>query len=290
MGLRHYTSDPTRLQWEEGRKIGSGQWQTITMAIVTLTTDFGWTDYYVGTVKGIIYQIAPETTVVDITHDIPAQGIVPAALVLREIWRTFPKGTIHVAIVDPGVGTDRKIILAQYAEQLFLVPDNGLISLIHRTCRADQVNVVTNDSLFCQPVSPTFHGRDIFAPVAAHLAKGVNPDRVGPRTDFVSLFEITTPKMTVDALTGQVIHVDHFGNLVTNISTEELARFAAMGKSGLVHVAGKPVGSIRRTFADVAAGQTVAYVGSARMLEIAVNQRRAETELDAGIGTAVELT
>jgi hypothetical protein len=259
------------------------------VAIITLTSDFGWADYYVGAMKGIIYQIAPQATIVDITHEIPAHDIVSGALVLREIWRTFPPKTIHVAVVDPGVGTDRKIILAQYAGQMFLVPDNGLITFIQQTSPAEQVNVVSNESLFCQPISPTFHGRDIFAPVAAHLARDVNPDQVGPRRAYVSLLDIPACQTNNSGISGQVIHVDRYGNLITNITAEQINRFARAKQVCQVRLGEKPIGLVRRVFADVERGHVVSYVGSAGMLEIAVNQGRADKELSAGPGTAVEV-
>jgi len=260
------------------------------MAIITLTTDFGWADYYVGAMKGIIYQIEPATTVVDITHDIQPHDIVAAALVLREIWRAFPPKTIHVAVVDPGVGTDRKIILAQIANQMILAPDNGLITLIQQTYPAHQVNIVTNESLFCRPVTPTFHGRDIFAPVAAHLAKGIAPHQVGPTTNYLTLLDIPVPRVTEEnTLIGQVMHIDRYGNLVTNISADQLRHFVGLraGKAVTVDLAQEPVGTVKRTFAEAEQGKPVAYIGSAGFLEIAVTHGRADTHFNARIGTPV---
>ena len=261
------------------------------MAIITLTTDFGYADYYVGAMKGVICQIAPQAIIVDITHDIPAHDLVAAALVAREMWRSFPPKTIHVVVVDPGVGTPRKIILAQFAGQMFLVPDNGILTLIQQTYAAEQVNVVANESLFCQPVFPTFHGRDIFAPVAAHLAKGIRPDQVGPRTNFLTLLDIPVPRVSEgQKILGQVIHVDRFGNLLTNVGADDLGKLARAGGTLEVSLGGRWIGPVRRTFADVAKGQPVAYLGSAGLLEIAINLGRADKDLSAGSGTLVEVT
>jgi len=261
------------------------------MAVITLTTDFGWADYYVGAMKGVILQIAPEAVVVDITHDIAPGNILSGALILREIWRAFPAKTIHVAVVDPGVGSERNILLAQYAEQLFLVPDNGLITLIHQTRSVEQINIVSNETLFCKPVSATFHGRDIFAPVAAHLSKGLKPDQVGPRTTFVNLLDVPPARLTAGgSLVGQIIHVDRFGNLVSNISADQLRELANNPTARMqVNVGKMPVGSVGRTFSQAERGKPVAYIGSAGLLEIAVNQGRADTHFAAHPGTTVEV-
>jgi S-adenosylmethionine hydrolase len=260
------------------------------MAIITLTTDFGWSDYYVGAMKGIIYQIAPGSTVVDITHDIPPCDVLAGSLVLREIWRAFPPMTIHVGVIDPGVGTDRSIILAKYANQFFLVPDNGCITMIHQMYRPEQVNLVMNDNLFCKPVLPTFHARDIFAPVAAHLAKGIDADLVGPRTDMLRMLDLPLP--TIDergTLAGRVIHVDHFGNLVSNIDPEGLNRHVSRGGRANVWLGETEIGSIRKTFAEVPMGKPVAYIGSAGLLEVAVNQGRADQIFRARINTEIQV-
>ncbi|NLX07443.1 MAG: SAM-dependent chlorinase/fluorinase [Phycisphaerae bacterium] len=260
------------------------------MATITLTSDFGLADYHVGAIKGIILQIVPDVRLVDITHEIAPHDVLGGALVLREAWRAFAPGTIHVAIVDPGVGSQRKIILAQYGRQYLLVPDNGLITLIHQISPPERLFVVANEALFCQPVSPTFHGRDVFAPVAAHLARGLKPEQIGPETNLVNLLELPVEHLQDgNKLVGRVIHVDRFGNLVTDLSADELRRFVRKDHVPEVRVANRSMGPIRVTFADVPAGEPVAYIGSAGFLEVAFNQKRADHELSAGKGTAVEV-
>lgn len=257
------------------------------MSIITLTTDFGWSDYFVGAMKGVILQINPDVKIVDITHDIPAHNILAGALVLKEAWRSFPPNTIHLGVVDPGVGTNRKIILAKYSNQLFLVPDNGLITMIHQFTMPTQVNLVSNRSLFCQPVSSTFHGRDIFAPVAAHLSKKVKPDEVGPRIDILKLLEIPYPHQAEGKMKGQIIHIDRFGNLMTNITAEHLSSLGKPAYNLNVWFKEKPISSIRETFGNVEPNQMLAYIGSAGFLVIAVNQSRADTVLHGRVNDVV---
>lgn len=260
------------------------------MAIITLTTDYGYDDHYVGAIKGVIYQIFPSATVVDITHQITPQEVLGAAMVLKEIWRAFPKGTVHVAVVDPGVGSARQILVGRYAGQMFVVPDNGLLTFVHQAGRPEQINMVTNSSLFCHPVSETFHGRDIIAPVAGHLAKGLAQDSVGPETDSIVTLKLPQVQQNPDGrLVGQVIHVDHFGNLITNITYEKLVERADFSGTREAFIKGTSVGALKDHYGQVPVGQPCALIGSNGFLEIAVNQGSAAGVLGAGIGTVVEV-
>jgi S-adenosylmethionine hydrolase len=181
-------------------------------------------------------------------------------------------------------------VLAKYANQFFLVPDNGLLTLIHQAYRPEQVNLVTNHSLFCRPVFPTFHGRDIFAPVAAHLAKGLDPDQVGPRTEMIRLLDIPIPQPDAEGrIVGRVIHVDHFGNLITNITADQIHFLINKGKPPAFFLDGVSLGPLRRTFSEVPANQPLAYLGSAGQVEIAVNQGRADRVFSITAETKVEL-
>ena len=240
---------------------------------MTLTTDFGTRDHYVGALKGVMLGIAPDIRIIDITHDIEPHNVLQAAFVLRQIWSFYPAGTIHLAVVDPGVGSDRRIILGQYAGQYVIAPDNGSITLVHREVLAEAMYVVENRHYFLSRVSATFHGRDIMAPVAAHLALGTKPSEFGRAIDRVELLPVTyRAESTTEGLSGRVLYVDRFGTLVTNIWREQLGGAGVSGEGAEVLVNDVSIGPICSTFFDVASGATVALIGSSELLEIAVNR------------------
>ena len=192
-------------------------------SLITLLTDFGTSDYFVGAIKGVILSINPHATIVDITHDIPPQDIGAAAFTLVSVYRTFPAGTVHVAVVDPGVGSTRRPILALAAEQFFVGPDNGIFSYILDREPAASVFHLTDEQYFRQPVSSTFHGRDLFAPVAAALAGGVKPEQLGDLVnDHIRLPLLAAERSGDGTLTGRILHIDHFGNCITNFTEREL--------------------------------------------------------------------
>ncbi|RIK64849.1 MAG: hypothetical protein DCC65_13430 [Planctomycetota bacterium] len=258
------------------------------MPVITLTTDFGDADHYVACMKGVILQLAPEAHIVDVTHTIPPHDVVRGAFVLRQIFDYYPPGTIHVSVVDPGVGTSRRLIAASYDGQLVLAPDNGLVSLIHRDIALDELRAVANARLFRQEVSSTFHGRDVLAPVAGHLARGMALSNVGPMIEQLEILNLDPPAMLPNGgIEGQVLYVDHFGNLITNISEADVA--AAMGPQPDLNVYVGPlrVGPLRTTYGDVNTGEIVALIGSTGMLEIAINQGNAASGLRASPGTIV---
>jgi S-adenosylmethionine hydrolase len=246
------------------------------MGIVTLTTDFGTRDYYIGAIKGVMLGIAPTVRIIDITHDIAPHDIVHAAFTLQQILYRYPPGTVHVVVVDPGVGSDRRILVGRYAEQYIIAPDNGIVTFVHADGPPAVLRVVENQRYYNVPVSATFHGRDIMAPIAAHLADGVAVDEFGPETDRAVLLPI--PHRAVHdggCLTGRVLCVDRFGTMVTNIHRDQLTEFGDGGRLPEVSVNEQVIGPIRTTFSDVAVGACVAFVGSAERLEIAVNRGRA---------------
>jgi len=258
------------------------------MPIITLTTDFGEADHYLACMKGAILQIAPAVQIVDVTHVIGRHDVVHAAFVLRQVFDFFPDGTVHIAVVDPGVGTTRRLIAGRYGAQTILAPDNGLVSLIHRDFALAELRVIQNPHLFRSEVSATFHGRDILAPVAAHLTRGMLLEAVGPMIDQLEILNLEKVVPLPDGgLEGQVLYIDHFGTLITNVSQDDLARLADSGREMDVHVGPLRVGPLRRIYADVRPGEIVALIGSTGMLEVAINQGNAAAQLRAAPGTIV---
>jgi S-adenosylmethionine hydrolase len=258
------------------------------VSILTLLTDFGLYDHYVASVKGVILQIAPKVTIVDITHQVSPQNVLQAAFVLRQAFECFESGTVHMAVVDPGVGTARAIVAAKYSGQFVLAPDNGLLSLVHRDFVLEELRVVQNVTLFRKTVSATFHGRDIFAPVAGHIAKTGRLADVGPVTDRLSLLDLPEPAVASDGrVRGQILYIDHFGNALTNIRLADLERAARRRSHLAIRVGDYDVGSLRQAYGEVPAGTPVALVGSAGTLEIAVNLGSAAKQLGLVAGQEV---
>jgi S-adenosylmethionine hydrolase len=259
-------------------------------APITLLTDFGTRDQYVAEMKGVILQIAPRVAVVDITHEIDPQDVIRAAFVLRQVWNWFPPGTVHLAVVDPGVGSRRRIIAGRYAGQYVICPDNGLISMVHHQLRVEAVHAVDNRNYMLQTVSGTFHGRDIMAPVAARLAGGLPIGEVGPPIDRVEILQLALPQqLPGPGLAGEVLCADRFGNLVTNIQRQALMTLYRQRSDLEVHLDGHCLGPIRTGYHEVPAGEPVALIGSADYLEIAVNCGNASQKLAAGRGSKVEV-
>lgn len=260
------------------------------VAIITLTTDFGASDHYVACMKGIILQLAADARIVDVTHQIQRHDVVHAAFTLRQIFEHFPRGTIHVVVVDPGVGTTRHLLALLYAGQTILTPDNGIASLVHRDFSLGDIRQITNTELFRRDVSTTFHGRDILAPVAGYLAAGMPLASVGPAIEQLEILNLPRPMLLPDGgIEGQVLYTDTFGNLITNISRLELEQSAARRRPVEVYVGPLRVGPIRRTYADVGPGEILALIGSTGSLEIAINQGNAAARLRSGPGSAIVL-
>jgi hypothetical protein len=259
--------------------------------IITLLTDFGTRDHYVGAVKGVILSLLPEAKIVDISHEVGAFGVREAAYTLWGYASTFPFRTIHIAIVDPEVGTARRPILMTTENYYYLAPDNGILSFVAANETIERVIHIQEDHFFRTPVSPTFHARDIFAPAAAWLAKGTEPSNFGEEVGDFQRFEIPKPKVLGDKLLkGQVLHVDRFGNVVTNIprqTFEEMAAKLPQSKPKLI-VAAKEITAFVKTYAE--AGQNLAFLfGSAGYLEIASHQRSAASVLGLSEGKEVGL-
>ncbi|MGH9933353.1 MAG: SAM hydrolase/SAM-dependent halogenase family protein [Pyrinomonadaceae bacterium] len=264
-----------------------------TTPIITLLTDFGTSDYFVAAVKGVILSSNPQARIFDITHEVPAHDIEAAAFTLLAACPSFPAGAIHVAVVDPGVGSARRPLLIKLGEQFFVGPDNGIFSYV---CEARENRGVTpklfhltNAKYFCHPVSATFHGRDIFAPVAAALSLGVKPGELGAEVADVVRLQPLRPTTSRDGrLMARIIHIDRFGNCVTNITPSDLtAKMIAAGAT--LSIRGKSVKSFRNYFAEETAGRDKLFGiwGSAGFLELAATNASAAKLLNARRGDPV---
>lgn len=260
------------------------------MSIIALMTDFGTRDYYVAAMKGVILQINPKVTLVDVSHDIGSQDLYHGAFVLRQAVPCFPAETVFVAVVDPTVGSSRRVLAARYNDRIVLAPDNGLLSLLHRDGKLQDLRVVENRRLFASAISSTFHGRDVFAPVAAHLTRGTPLESVGPTAERMEILDLARPQIHPDGtIHGEVMIVDHFGNLITNISAVDLGHVPPRRTPFVVTVGSIEIGPLCNTYADVPVGRPVALVGSAAMVEVAVNSGNASEILHVRRGDAVHL-
>ena len=243
--------------------------------IVTLTTDFGTRDSYVAQLKGVLLSRCVDLRIHDLTHDVAPHDVVEGALFLAASVPTFPAGTVHVAVVDPGVGSDRRPIAAEVSGQRVVCPDNGLLTLLARTHAIDAVHELTNPELRREPVSATFEGRDVFAPAAAHLACGGALADLGPPVSDVTKLALPEPERTEDGVRGEVMHVDRFGNAVTNIHVSMLRDALDQAR---VHAGGCELPMLR-TYADAASGAPLALAGSSGYIEVAVREGSAAETL-----------
>jgi S-adenosylmethionine hydrolase len=260
------------------------------VAIITLTTDFSLIDGYVAAVKGVILSINPQATVIDITHQIPPQNINQAAFVLSTVYNYFPSQTVHLVIIDPGVGTQRRAIILKTSQYYFIAPDNGVLSYVIRQfstkleLKSDLAAVsITNPKYWRSPVSHTFHGRDIFATVAAHLSLGVPIEEFGETISSITILPFaeihTAPD---DSIIGHVIHIDSFGNLITNIEEIDLS-----GGELTILIGSQTIKGLSRTYVE--GGKLVALIGSSGYLEIALREGNAATYLNVKIGSGVTI-
>jgi S-adenosylmethionine hydrolase len=254
--------------------------------IITLTTDFGDRSPYVAQMKGVILSLNPQATIVDITHDVPPQNIASAALILDDACQWFPRETVHVAVVDPGVGTDREIVYARLAAGHFVGPNNGLLTHIARRAPPDVILRLAERQYWQPTISSTFHGRDIMAPVAAHLSLGVEPHRLGPPIEKLVLLDLPQSRIEAGEIRGLVQHIDSFGNLISNIHAD-LLQEAAFGENVEVQCGAHRIAGIMATYGAGNSGQPLALIGSTGRLEIAVTNGDAATQLQIEIGTEV---
>ena len=253
-------------------------------AIITLTTDFGAQDAYVATMKGVILDINPEVTIVDICHSIEPQNIAQAAFIISTAYDYFPRDTIHVVIVDPGVGSQRKAIILKTQNALFVAPDNGVLSyIISASPEEPQAVELTNPKFWRHPVSSTFHGRDIFAPVAAHLSLGVPLEEFGQAITSLSTFPMPHPQTVAKGkLLGHILHIDRFGNLITDVVKEDLPQ----GNLS-VEIAGRQIEGLSISYAE--GDELLALLGSSGHLEVALKNGSAASLLGARIGDEVRI-
>ena len=262
------------------------------MSVITLLTDFGTRDEYVGLMKGVILSIHPSATIVDITHQIGSQDIVQAAYAIHSSYRYFPAHSIHLIVVDPGVGTSRSLLALEIQHHYFVAPDNGILSMLLDEAPVTELVKITNPEYFLNTVSTTFHGRDIIAPVGAYIAQGVELRQFGDRLapgDAVRISDLLARKTADGRITGKIITVDHFGNLISNINSSMLLQNDSIEqiKNPLIQIGSHTIQGLGRTYADGQSQKPMALIGSRGFLEIAVPGDNAARLLKAGKGERV---
>jgi S-adenosylmethionine hydrolase len=257
--------------------------------IVTFTTDFGLQDAFVGIMHGVVLNIEPATRIVDICHSVASYDILDGGWTLAQAYRFFPPRTAHVVVVDPGVGSERRPILAETENYVFVAPDNGVLSIIEAREPKFTVRHITSDRYFLTPISQTFHGRDVFAAVAGWLSKGIDSADFGPEiTDYVRLPLPAVERIGGNSLRGTVLKVDKFGNLITNIGEQEAPElFSASLPPVNILISGETISRLCRSYAEGAEGEPFAIIGSSGYLEIAARQSSAAQKLSADVGSPV---
>lgn len=257
-------------------------------SIITLTTDFGEADYYVPSMKGVIRSLSPSTEIIDITHQVAPQDFFSAAFTLLCCYRDFPRWTTHLVVVDPGVGSKRRPILVMTDEYYFIGPDNGVFSYIYREENVNRVVHLNAEHYYRQPVSNTFHGRDIFAPCAASIARGVEWSKMGEEINDPVKFNVPMPAVSGRQIKGVVIHVDRFGNVITNITQKQLTE--PMRHAGVrIRIGNHEAARLLSHFAEAAQNELFGYFGSAGFLELAISRQPAARIVEARRGVEVEV-
>lgn len=256
--------------------------------IITLLTDFGTQDYYAAAMKGVILQINPNCTLIDVTHQVPPHDIREGAFVLANASSHYPKGTIHLAVVDPGVGSPRKPILLVTRNYFFLGPDNGLLSMAAERDGVKQAIALSSRKFFLPKISTTFHGRDIFAPVAGHLSAGVKPSLLGNEIDSWVEIQLGKPSLRKNLLVGSVVHVDNFGNIISDIHEEQVSRFTR-GRRFMIKAGKISLRELKHGYWEAKKGELMALLGSGGFLEISVREGNAQTILKMKRGDKIEI-
>lgn len=256
--------------------------------IITLTTDYGTSDHFVGVMKGVILSINPEVEIVDICHHVLPHDILDGALTIGQAYKYFPPKTIHVVVVDPGVGTDRRPLLVAGDQHYFVAPDNGVLSSVYDQVEALYSWNVISEHYFRHPVSKTFQGRDVFAPVAAWLSKSWQTSAFGEAVTDVVRFALPKPKVAGNKTTGVVLRIDNFGNAITNITAQDVPSLAAADGKFTIRVGSGTMNKVVGTFSNGATGEPAAIIGSSGYLEISVNKGNAARTL--GVARGAEVT
>src|SRR3990172_2566964 len=259
-------------------------------AIITMTTDYGGKDSFAASVKGGILKTNPQANIIDITNEISPLDIWEAAYTLRSAYSHFPKGTVHLAVVDPGVGSGRKPIIVVTESYYFVGPDNGIFSLIYQEAERIRVHHITAAHYFSQNPGPTFHGRDIFAPVAGWLSKGIPSGNFGEELTEYTKLNIPVPKMAGNSIDGHVVHIDRFGNIITNIVFKDIQTLLPEGAdpgSPTIGIAGKEFKGLKKFYAEAVPGEPGAIINSSGALEIFMFKQNARTALSVKRGEAV---
>jgi S-adenosylmethionine hydrolase len=267
----------------------------MTMPIITLITDFGIDDEYVGLMKGVILSIAPSINLVDISHHIDPQDVVQAAYVVNSSYCYFPEGTVHLVVVDPGVGGKRDVIALQVSGHVFVAPDNGVLTLLFNAETIEALIRIENAQYFLRSISPTFHGRDIIAPVAAHIAGGVTLNQIGTDIalpDIVRLPDLGSYRSENGALVGKIVAIDHFGNLITNIDSKQLIKYcdSRPHHEPQVRVGNYTISGLCTTYENAQFQAPLALIGSRGYLEVAVNKGSAQRYFNVKKGDEVIVT
>ncbi len=253
------------------------------MLFITLLTDFGYKDNFVGVMKGVIAGIAPKAGIIDLCHDIPAQDISAGAFCLKTGYAYFPKGTIHVVVIDPGVGSKRFPLVVKTKDYYFIAPDNGVLSLALDELKVLDIIRLDNPAYHLPRVSNTFHGRDIFCAVAAHIAQGIPHAQCGTRIKQYKKIALPKPRSTTSSIHAEIIYVDRFGNLITNICHSNSRKYT----QSLITIKNKVIRGIKTSYAHTHLGQALAIWGSSGFLEIAVNGGSAQKHFKAKTGDKV---
>ncbi len=257
-------------------------------AIITLLTDFGTKDHYVASMKGVILNINPRCLLVDITHQVSPHDVREGAFVLASAYSYFPKGTIHLSVVDPGVGGLRKPILLVTQNYFFIGPDNGLFTMIANKENVKQIIVLDKQKYYLSNISATFHGRDIFAPVAAYLSLGIKPNAFGHKIDSLKGLGLKGPIIKEGTLEGEIIHVDTFGNLVTNIEERKLFGFIR-GRPFVIQVGGKAIRGLKKGYWEGKKDKPIALLGSGGFLEISMREGNAQKAMKVKRGDPIQI-